>query len=147
MTSRPAPLLTIQQAAERVSGFEVSVIDGVEWEIISRETADLIAKDDNHNSHVFEYRRQPGPTEPQQPSSVVYFVKSGDFVKIGRTSNFTDRLAKLQVGTPHPLEVLHVVKGGSKREAEIHRALQGYHYRGEWFHYCEPLIAYFESLE
>jgi len=122
---------------------EIWLIDGKEVRVVPRRVMEMLSNG---------FDRPPGerwqaPPEPVVERSVVYFVKSGDFVKIGRTTNFPDRLAKLQVGTPHALEVLHVIKGGSKREAEIHRALRDYHYRGEWFHYCEPLIAYFESLE
>lgn len=63
----------------------------------------------------------------------VYFIQSGDFVKIGYGNNVKTRLSKLQVGSPHELVLVHHHVGNRDDEASYHRRFAKYHYRAEWF--------------
>lgn len=73
----------------------------------------------------------------------VYFIKCGDYVKIGRSSNPERRLKSLQVkgnSTIKPddidlatAEILGHVPGGSTVETALHRHLKEHNVKGEWF--------------
>ena len=65
--------------------------------------------------------------------SVVYFIRCGDFVKVGYATNVVRRVAELQTGNPHELELLGVIPGGASEERTLHALLAAEHHRGEWF--------------
>jgi hypothetical protein len=73
---------------------------------------------------------------------VVYFVRAGAAVKIGRTANLAARLRGLATGSAVPLEVLAAVPGGREREVREHRLWRHLHVRGEWFRADEALVRY-----
>jgi hypothetical protein len=73
---------------------------------------------------------------------VVYFVRAGDAVKIGRTANLASRLRALATGSAASLEVLASVPGGREREAQEHRRWRHLRLRGEWFRADEALVRY-----
>lgn len=78
----------------------------------------------------------PRPTDGHPTArgvSVVYFVRAGDFVKVGITTDLHRRLATLRTSNPHEVELLGVVLGGADRERHVHDALSSFHYRREWF--------------
>ena len=66
---------------------------------------------------------------------MIYFVRSGDFVKIGYTGSMDpkERVNDMQTGNPQKLELLFCVSGGYKREAFLHNYFFDYKSRGEWF--------------
>jgi hypothetical protein len=39
----------------------------------------------------------------------VYFIKTGDTIKVGIASNINRRMVELQVGNPHKIELLHTI--------------------------------------
>jgi hypothetical protein len=64
----------------------------------------------------------------------VYFVATNGFVKVGWCrSDPVVRLAKLQIGSPHALQLLGAVPGGVELEERVHAALRDHRHRGEWF--------------
>ena len=65
----------------------------------------------------------------------IYFIKCGNFVKIGYAKDVSKRLSELQVGNPYPLTIMTVIPGTLRLEALFHQALQGYRERGEWFNH------------
>ncbi len=77
----------------------------------------------------------------------VYFIQSGPGgpIKIGFASNPLARLAELQVGNPHPLAMLLLIRGTRRDEY-----LTAYNFagriRGEWFHPSQEILAYIESM-
>ena len=73
---------------------------------------------------------------------VVYFVRAGDAVKIGRTTNLAGRLKALATASAVPLELLAAVPGGRQEEARQHRWWRHLHPRGEWFRADEALVRY-----
>jgi hypothetical protein len=73
---------------------------------------------------------------------VVYFIRGGDAVKIGRTVNVAARLRALATASAVPLELLADVPGGRELEAQLHRGWQHLHIRGEWFEADEELLRF-----
>jgi hypothetical protein len=67
-------------------------------------------------------------------SMVIYFVRVGEFVKIGQTRNLALRVRSLQSSNPHPVEVLAVVYGTLDTELCLHDVFSEHHARGEWYH-------------
>jgi hypothetical protein len=71
---------------------------------------------------------------------VVYFLRAGDAIKIGRTKNLARRLRALATGSAAPLELLAAVPGGRDLEAQLHRRWRHLHLRGEWFRADDALV-------
>ncbi len=87
--------------------------------------------------------RVPAENEPEaRPAKpwVTYIVRLGDSgpVKIGKTTNVTARIAKLQTGCPEKLHVLRVV--GKNIETELHRRYAEQRRHGEWFELAPELV-------
>lgn len=76
-----------------------------------------------------------------QHDPLVYFVQSGDLVKIGTTRTFLTRLQALQ-----PEKVLGTVPGGYREEAQAHQAWRHLRARGEWFHVTDELLAWIAAV-
>lgn len=84
--------------------------------------------------------RELADTEAQ---GVVYFVRSGAAVKIGKTLNLTQRLK--DINAPE-LELLATEPGYTRRERALHRTFARHRLNGEWFRLAPPLIAYIDTL-
>lgn len=65
----------------------------------------------------------------------VYIIRADIFYKIGKTTDFPQRLKSMQTGNPYILEPLKLFKteDGRDLEAFLHNRLNKYHFRGEWF--------------
>lgn len=75
------------------------------------------------------------------PDQMVYYMRFGDRVKIGYTTN----LAKRRQAVPND-EVLAIEPGTFRTEAVRHRQFAELRITGEWFQYAEPLIGHIEGL-
>lgn len=64
----------------------------------------------------------------------VYFIRSGNFVKIGKANNPHKRLRQLQTGSPRKLELASVIPGGKSEEKRLHAKYSHLRANGEWFH-------------
>ena len=64
---------------------------------------------------------------------MIYFIRSGQYVKIGRANSPLARLRQVQTGNPLQGELLAVLPGGRNSEARLHSAFAEYRVRGEWF--------------
>jgi hypothetical protein len=73
---------------------------------------------------------------------VVYFIRAGDAIKIGYTTNLAARKRSLETASAVPLELLGSVSGDRREEARLHREWWHLHIRGEWFHADEELLRY-----
>jgi hypothetical protein len=73
---------------------------------------------------------------------VVYFVRAGAAIKIGRTANLAARLRALATASAVPLELLAAVPGGREREVREHRGWRHLRLRGEWFRPDGALVRY-----
>ena len=78
---------------------------------------------------------------------MVYFIKQGDYVKIGYTFRFKTRLFQLQVASPIKLEVLGIIEGDKNQEQLIHEKFKHISSNGEWFIYCDELKLFIDSLD
>lgn len=76
----------------------------------------------------------------------VYFVRAGDYVKIGLAKDPEKRLVDLQVSNAEYLDLVHIIPGGRELESYYHEAFKHHHVRGEWFEY-EPVMAELPYIE
>lgn len=74
--------------------------------------------------------------------SKVYFLRDGQFIKIGISKNPSMRIRNLQVGNPRPIEVVRVWDcydemglDAYKAEKTLHNELKDVRQCGEWFLY------------
>lgn len=76
-------------------------------------------------------------------SSIVYFARCGDLIKIGTTSkDVRKRIQSLQTGNPHPVVLLGIIVGTLDTEHALHRRFEPYRKRGEWFLDAPELLAF-----
>ena len=71
---------------------------------------------------------------------VVYFLRAGDAIKIGYTTNLAARKRALETASAVPLELLASIPGDRSEEARLHREWWHLHIRGEWFRADEELL-------
>jgi len=81
-------------------------------------------------------RRQSHGSEPVLSRNHVYVVQGKDAVKLGVTSDLDGRLAQLQTGSPHRLDMVYSTRVAGDAyavEAEAHAMLARHRLSGEWF--------------
>lgn len=76
---------------------------------------------------------------------MIYFVQSGDAVKIGYAANPEARVAQLQCSTPHPVTILGLQPGSPGDEKALHKRFARYNIRREWFRMSEDIRAFIAS--
>ncbi|TIU70598.1 MAG: GIY-YIG nuclease family protein [Mesorhizobium sp.] len=76
----------------------------------------------------------------------LYFVRAGDFVKIGFAKEVADRLPRLQTGSPVKLELLMAIEGKASLERDFHRKFASLRAHGEWFKLDGALSAYLDRF-
>jgi len=76
----------------------------------------------------------------------VYFLRCGEFVKIGCAASVAERVRAIATMNPHPLELLAIVKGGRDEEKALHRRFAHLRHRDEWFRYEGDLADYIREL-
>lgn len=64
---------------------------------------------------------------------MIYFIRNGDFIKIGRAKNPDVRLAQLQTAHPHKLALVCTMEGGPDVEKALHNHFAANRANGEWF--------------
>jgi hypothetical protein len=65
--------------------------------------------------------------------SHVYFIYSAGLVKIGYSTDWQSRLNQVRRGCAHHAELILVMPGDRKMEADYHGLFDEYRERGEWF--------------
>jgi hypothetical protein len=70
---------------------------------------------------------------------MLYFIRSGQYVKIGVSANPWNRLVEFQTANPEPLEMLAIAPGDYGFESELHRLFAEHRHNGEWFLDSEPI--------
>lgn len=64
----------------------------------------------------------------------IYFLRSGEFVKIGESANLECRIEKLQMCCPYPITPALIVRGMSvEEEKKFHQIFAADRIHGEWF--------------
>ncbi len=71
----------------------------------------------------------------------VYFIRCGDFVKVGFSNDPQQRLRAIIAHTPHDVEIVALHAGSQRDEVTFHRLLALHHHRGEWFKWCAEVEA------
>ena len=76
--------------------------------------------------------------EFEEPKSFVYFISDGEYVKIGKGTNPTERLRELQTGNGRKLELISLIpckdeSSAYKVETALHDIYKLYRLCGEWF--------------
>jgi len=74
-----------------------------------------------------------------------YFIKCGEFVKIGRTADIENRMRTLKTATPYTLELLKFTHF-KDIERETHKKFKHLKHRDEWYHLTSELEAYITAL-
>ncbi|HXJ59411.1 MAG TPA: Cro/CI family transcriptional regulator [Verrucomicrobiae bacterium] len=74
-------------------------------------------------------------------SGHIYFLRHGDFVKIGFSTNYLERCAAISVCTPEETTIIAAHAGTYADEARFHRLLKAHHHRAEWFHWTPEVEA------
>jgi len=89
-------------------------------------------------------------TEPEKisnPESYVYFIKAGDFIKIGYSEKSPERrLKEMQTASPLKLEIIVTLKGNRNKEKELHCKFRHLREQGEWFRAAEELKNFINTL-
>lgn len=77
----------------------------------------------------------------QEP--IVYFIRSGNLVKIGTTVDLISRMKSFNLPN---LVVLATEPGYRTREGELHRQFADQRQEREWFRLEEPLVSYINDI-
>jgi hypothetical protein len=81
----------------------------------------------------------------------VYFIQTGDAIKVGIASDLTKRMVSVQVGNPHKIKVLHSINTSEeearKIESQIHELFKRTHLNGEWFHANQFMIDFIRHIK
>jgi len=71
---------------------------------------------------------------------MIYFIRSGNFVKVGLSAQPWKRLSDLQTAHHEQLEMLAIMPGDRSAEQDLHRRFSEYRHNREWFRNGEPLM-------
>ncbi len=77
----------------------------------------------------------------------VYFIECGDFIKIGFSASWKQRVKSISWAIPYPCSVLLVLKGSIVFEAELHQQFASLAHRNEWFRKDAMLLSYIEHMK
>lgn len=72
----------------------------------------------------------------------VYFLRMGDKVKIGFSTNVGKRLKAIQTACPLPAEVVKIIPGSEQTERYFHAHFAANRINGEWFALDSHLAAF-----
>lgn len=97
--------------------------------------------------------QQPRATSPSaqrsssQPTGIVYLLQAGPFYKIGKTTNFKQRLKQIKLQLPYPVTVVHTISTTeiSAIENFWHRKFAHRRANGEWFTLNDAEVAEFKA--
>lgn len=89
-----------------------------------------------------EFARRRADTD-NEANGTVYFLRSGDSVKIGTTLNLARRAQQITVPNP---QVLATEPGYRRRERLLHLTFSRHRLNGEWFDLAPALVTYINRL-
>lgn len=75
----------------------------------------------------------------------IYFMRAGEFVKIGRSKNWRYRMSGMQVGSPYTIVPLLVLIGDESEEQRLHHRFRESRFRGEWFRLSDAIREYIKG--
>jgi len=74
-----------------------------------------------------------------------YLFKSGEYLKIGRSTDVYKRLRMVRTMNPIPVELLAVVDNDIERE--LHKLFAPHRVNGEWFFFRQQIVDVFQSYQ
>jgi len=77
----------------------------------------------------------------------IYFISTGEFVKIGIANNPKQRLRDLQTASPVKLKIIYTIPGTENLEKILHNIFDEYRECGEWFRYEGGLKTFIDSFK
>lgn len=78
--------------------------------------------------------------------SLVYFVRGGDFIKIGCSRQPLSRITSFAEWVPFKLELLATTQGGFDLECRLHSYFDSCRVHGEWFKPNAEMIGLVDSI-
>lgn len=75
----------------------------------------------------------------------IYFLRAGEFVKIGQSKRWRIRREQMQIGSPYTIVPLLVLIDEPKLERKLHNKFRASHFRGEWFHMGPAISAFIKE--
>lgn len=82
----------------------------------------------------------PKKVRIQRKQGQIYYLSDGDHVKIGFTTNWSEREKKYRTHTPRPLTLLAIRPGTHQEETRLHHEFRRYRANGEWFYPGPELV-------
>lgn len=77
--------------------------------------------------------KEPKPVWHKKKVVYMVGIEGTDHIKIGYSSDLTSRLSAIQTGSPNNVYIVAVFQGGKDAERQIHKAMDEFKVRGEWF--------------
>ncbi|MEY9198735.1 hypothetical protein ABIA16_003851 [Sinorhizobium fredii] len=126
---------------EMIDAGMVVLTEFLEWENYPYEDRDLIGA--IIRAAVKAYVPKPPPAKRRvrgaDQAGFVYFIKSGNYIKIGKAKDVRSRMSGIQTGAPERLECLGIIAGGLRKERELHKLFAEHRANGEWFNDCREI--------
>jgi hypothetical protein len=146
---RPATVPPIEHLAQLL-GVEQQLVD-TGW---TDDGAAFIASHREHPSvsrFLHRVGATPSPRHPRQRpirAGFVYLIKMGDYYKIGRTKDWSNRKQAYGLHLPLPYEeiVIFPTNDMHAHERQLHQAFQDKRMNGEWFRLTEDDVAQIERF-
>lgn len=90
----------------------------------------------NNEAGVSATRRKRSRAAEQSASAkgFVYFLRSGEQIKIGFSSGPFSRLQQLKTGVANGINAMGAIEGDMADERQLHNEFRDLHIHGEWFH-------------
>lgn len=79
---------------------------------------------------------------------MIYFIKAGNFIKVGYTktkSSFKTKLSSYHTSCPYEVEVLNLIEGSVTLEKDILNFFLNFHTKGEWLIYDKSIEDFAKS--
>jgi hypothetical protein len=99
-------------------------------------------------------KNDPYRKELEQPNSndkgtfiYLFLDKTGKRYKVGKTHNIKKRLRNLSTTLGMDIEIVDSFQGESIDELILHRKLENYQIRTEWFHECSEVKEIFKNYK
>lgn len=106
-----------------------------------RDQPDILSRATAAGERAYERTQLRTYVDPRRHEPIVYYMKMGDLVKIGTSTNIAGRLEALR-----PERLLAVEMGGHQIEAQRHRQFAADRNHGEWFRASADLATHMERI-
>ncbi len=83
-------------------------------------------------------------SSPHDP--LLYFLRSGEFIRIGMTRNIQQSYRQTDAANPLPVSLFMVGAGNTALEKTIHEDFKQLHVKAEWFRNQDPLTSFIQQL-